>query len=151
MHRTQRVAFFVLALGLVGGCYGYYPESHARGLVGRNLQLTLTDSGSVVLARQLGPSIDAVAGRLTADSGDKFMVAVTSVRNRNGSDFDWRGEVVPIPHPLVAEVSERRFSRARTTLFSAAVGVALVAIREAFQGQGGGIGGPSSSGTVGGR
>lgn len=147
----MRRAFCFVGLAFAAGCYGYYPEPEPSSLVGHQLLLTLTDSGSVVLARQLGPSIDAVAGRLTADSATKFMVAIAMVRRRDGIEADWRGEVVGIAHPLVAEVSERRFSRGRTTLFSAALGIALVAIREAFQGEGGGFGGTSPSGTVGGR
>ncbi len=135
----------------LSACFGYYPHPQPAGLVGKDVLLTLTDSGSVVLASRLGPSITEVFGRLDSDSASAFGVSVISVRNRGGLETDWKGERVAISRPLVAAVAERRFSRARTTALGAILGVALYAVREAFQGTGGGFGAPSPSGPVGGR
>jgi hypothetical protein len=120
---------------LVGGCYGYYPSTIASP-VGRSVQVTLTDSGAVVLARQVGASAEAIQGRFTADSGNALVLAVTGVHQRDGNDVDWKGERVAIPRPLVVKVQERRFSRARTALFAGAIGVSAIALRQAFGGSG---------------
>ena len=130
----------VSTLLLAGGCYGYYPETTATP-VGRDVQVTLTDSGSVVLAPRIGPQVQSLLGRLDADSSRNLLVALSSVKRRDGDETTWKGERVAVPRALVATVEERRFSRARTTLFSGALAVALVAIREGFAGRGGSTGG----------
>jgi len=100
------------------------------------VQITLTDSGAVALARQVGPSAEAIRGRLASDSANALVLSVTGVRQRDGNDVDWKGERVAIPRPLVTSVQERRFSRARTLVFGAAVAISAIALRQAFTGDG---------------
>lgn len=120
---------------LLAGCYGYYPPT-TPAPVGRDVELTLTDSGSFALARQVGPSAEAIAGRFTADSDNAIVLSVYGVRQRDGNGVDWKGERVAVPRSLVVKVEERRFSRARTVLFAGAIAVSLVAIRQALGGDG---------------
>jgi len=124
-----------LLLVLLGGCYGYYPSTSPTP-AGHDVEITLTDSGAVALARQVGPSAEAIRGRLSTDSGSNLVLAVTGVRQRDGNDVDWKGERVAIPRPLAAKVTERRFSRARTVLFTAGIAISAIAIRQAFSGDG---------------
>src|SRR4051812_5589894 len=137
----------VLAV-LLGACYGYYPVT-PPGPVGRQVEVTLTDSGAVVLARQIGPFAEAVSGRVAADSANNVIVSMSGVRQRDGSETSWKGERVSIPLPLVSRVSERRFSRARTLLFGGAAAVALIAVRSALGGSGFGSSGSGQSGGTG--
>jgi hypothetical protein len=123
------------ALMLLGGCYGYYPPN-TPAPVGRDVAVTLTDSGSFALARQVGPSAEAINGRFTADSGNAIVLSVRGVRQRDGNDVGWRGERLIVPRPLVVKVEERRFSRTRTAVFGGALVVSLVALRQAFGGEG---------------
>jgi hypothetical protein len=116
-------------------CYGYYPPS-TPAPVGKTVELTLTDSGSFALARQIGPSAAAINGRLTSDSANAIILAVTGVRQRDGNEVDWRGERVSVPRPLVVKLEERRFSRGRTTLFVGSVVVGLLVARSALGGSG---------------
>jgi hypothetical protein len=118
-----------------GGCYGYYPST-TPAPVGRDVAITLSDSGAFTLARQIGPSATAISGRFTADSANPIVLSVTGVRQSNGNDVDWKGERLVVPRPLVTKLEERRFSRARTVLFSGVVAVGLVAIRQALSGDG---------------
>jgi hypothetical protein len=120
---------------LAGGCYGYYPVT-AAAPVGRDVQLTLTDSGSVMLARQIGAGVEAVSGRVSADSSGAIVLSLTGTRKRDGVEVDWKGERLAVQRGLIASVSERRFSRARTGLFGGALAVTLYALREAFGGPG---------------
>jgi hypothetical protein len=138
MTRLRASEAIALAIaGIMGtGCFGYY-RPITPDLAGRRVQLSLTDSGAVVLAPRLGNEIESVDGTLTADSAGEYTVAVVSTKRRDGQENDWRGEPVRIPHTLVSTVSERRFSRARTMLFATATSIALAATKHAFGGGGG--------------
>ena len=124
-----------LLLVLLSGCYGYYPSASPTP-AGHDVEVTLTDSGAVALARQVGPSAEAIRGRLSTDSAADLVLAATGVRQRDGNDVDWKGERVAIPRLLAAKVTERRFSRARTALFSAGIAISVIALRQAFSGDG---------------
>jgi hypothetical protein len=119
------------------GCYAYLPPPSGRSIVGDDIQLMLTDSGTVVLAPLVGPSIGTIEGRLAVDTAGTYVVSLTKVARRDGADIDWRGERVAIAHTLVATVGARQFSRGRTFLFGALATGALVGIAEAFVGGGG--------------
>jgi hypothetical protein len=139
MRRSKAPVIAALAcLGGVGatGCYGYYQPMNSN-LTGRQLQLSITDSGAVFLAPQVGFGIEAVDGRLVADSASRYVVSVSGIRRRDGLESQWKGESVYIQHVFVSTVMERRFSRARTTLFAAATTIAMVAVKHAFGGAGG--------------
>jgi hypothetical protein len=131
----------LLCLGLItavsSGCYEYLEVPATPGLAGHEVQLSITDSGSVVLASQVGYGIEAVDGKLISDSDMRYQVAVTSIRRRDGQESDWNGESVNIPHSLVSTIMERRFSRARSTLFAAATTMAMLVAKRAFGGTGG--------------
>ena len=152
MRRSK--APFVAALGALAwfsaaGCYGYY-QPMSPNLTGRQLQLSITDSGAVILAPQVGFGIEAVDGRLVADSAARYIVSVSGIRHRDGFESDWKGESVYIPHVFVSTIMERRFSRARTTLFAAATTIAMVAVKHAFGGAGGATAPGGSTGSGGG-
>jgi hypothetical protein len=151
--RRSKARFIAVLASLAGfgatGCYGYY-QPMTSNLTGHQIQLSITDSGAVVLAPQVGYGIDAVDGKLVADTAARYVVAVTGIRRRDGLASDWRGEPVYIPHTLVSTIMERRFSRARTTLFAAATTIAMVAVKRAFGGAGGANAPGGSTGTGGG-
>lgn len=145
----SRRALPLLVLFGAGGCFGYYPASGAQP-AGRDVQVTLSDSGAVVLGGQIGYGAEAILGHVQSDSDNRLVLAVSGVRQRDGNEVSWKGERLAVPHPLIREVEERRFSRARTTLFSGALAVALVSLRQAFGGSGGssaGSGLPGQGGT----
>ncbi len=146
MSRFQQQIFGAfVALTMVGGtaCYGYYPPATAN-LAGRAIQVSLTDSGAVVLAPRLGNGIESVDGRVLADTISHLLLSVMGTQRRDGIENTWKGEPLDIPRSLVAGVMERRFSRARTALFVSATTIAMVAIKHAF----GGAGGATSSGNT---
>jgi len=131
----MRRRFTTASLFFLGGCYGYYPPSTPVP-VGKSVEVTLSDSGSFALARQIGPSAAAISGRLTSDSTNALILAVTGVRKRDGNEVDWKGERVLVPRPLVMKLEERRFSRGRTTLLMGSVVVGLLVTRSALGGSG---------------
>lgn len=134
---SQIIVAFI-GLTTLGGsaCYGYYPPGGAD-LTGRQVQVSLTDSGAVVLAPRIGNGMESVDGRVLADTVSHLLLSVMGTQRRDGIENTWKGEAVDIPRSLIAIVTERRFSRARTALFVTATTIAMVAIKHAFAGAGG--------------
>jgi len=122
------------------GCFTYTNARPGVSYDSRPVQVTLTDSGSVVLASQIGPSMVSVNGILVADSAQMLVVSVQSTERRDGTVLDWKGERVTIPQVLVASLGARQFSASRTTLVTVLGLAAIVAVTEAFGGLGSGPG-----------
>lgn len=135
----NRIANACLSLAMLAGlgCYAYLPTPNNRPSPGKEVQIGLTDSGTVVLARFVGPSVGSITGRFAGDSADAYLLDVTHTARRDGTESDWRGERIVVARALVTDVSTRRFSPGRTILFGALTSGALVAIVEAFAGGGG--------------
>jgi hypothetical protein len=144
-HMT-RVTRSLLLLPLVAGCYVYRPVRGPTPVGGDRIRLTLTDSGAVSLASQLGPATEEVSGRVLSDSAGAYVMSVLGTKRRGGAESDWKGEHVTVPRILVARAEERRFSRTRTLLASLAVIAITVGAREAFWGPGGVFGGAPPGG-----
>ena len=142
-QRNGRRLAAVVAASVVGlcGCYGYIAPPHGSSLVGSEAQLRLSDSGAVVLASKIGPSVESITGRVVVDSASSYIVSLSSVRRRDGDETIWRGERILVDRSLVTDAGTRRFSPSRTALFSGIVSAGLVAARLAFQGHGSGGGG----------
>jgi hypothetical protein len=139
----------LLALLLASGCYQYLSRPTDAVLLGKRVQVTLTDSGSVILAPQVGPSIEALGGTLQSDSANTFTLTVTTVRHRSGMESDWKGESVRVHRSLISRIEERQLAKTRTTLGSVALAAALMFAERAFGG-GGGSTVPGPGGTGGG-
>ena len=127
------------------GCYTYQPVVGAAPTTHERVRLTLTDSGAVSLASQLGPATEEVSGRLSADSGGAYLVSVLATRRRGGSEIDWRGEQVAVPLALIARAEQRRFSRARRKFSPVGSMVIPSASNQAFSASLGASGTPRSS------
>lgn len=140
----------VAAALAVGACYEYVPSHDPGSLIGKRVELALTDSGAVVLAGPIGPQVESVEGTLQGDSEGRYVVGVSSTRSRGGVETEWRGEQVVMPHALVASLAERRFSPTRSALAGglAAIGIGTItaALRGAGRGGGGSEGGVVMSG-----
>jgi hypothetical protein len=137
----MQLRYTFLLVSLLAGCYQYEPIVTTSSPIGQPVRLTLTDSGSVNLAAELGPSVEAVGGKLLDDSGNSYLLALSESRKRNGVEIDWRGEQVSIPKSLIAGIQQRQFSPTRTSFLSAGVIAALVVLERAFWGPGGVFGG----------
>lgn len=137
----MRLCRIALLLPLLAGCYVYSPVTTASSPAGVPVRLTLTDAGTANLAPELGPSVQAVGGRLLNDSGDAYLLALSDSRKRNGMEIDWRGEQVTISKSLVASIQQRQFSRTRTGILTVGLIGAMVVARQIFWGPGGVFGG----------
>ena len=138
--RRLRALSFVAAVCL-SGCYEYVAPEGASPMTGREIQLSLTDSGTTTLAAVVGPWAESVSGKIVEERDSAFVLAVERVRLRGGQEVRWRGERVTIDRLLTARAGERVFSPIRTALFSGLVGTALLVARNACAGHGSGGGG----------
>jgi len=89
-----------------------------------------------------------VDGRLVTLSDTAVAISVTTVRNRNGIEHYWQGEVVALPRRDVANLQERKLAPGRSAfLVLAGVGgsVALLQAFGVFSTGNGGAAGSSSS------
>jgi hypothetical protein len=137
----MRHRHIVVFLPLLAGCYVYQPVGMGSPPTGRPVRLTLTDAGTASLASELGPSVQAVGGKLIGNTADAYVVALSDSRKRNGTEIDWRGEQVSISKSLVATIQQRQFSRGRTALVAGGVVAALLVARQTLWGPGGVFGG----------
>ncbi len=117
-------------LGMLCGCYNYRPLSALDPEPGRRVAAELTDSGSVALARYLGPDVAAVDGRLLTVTDQELGLAVVTVRDRRGIEHYWKGETVTLPRGDIATLRERKLALGRSVALSVAgVGASLALLR----------------------
>ncbi|HEU4584702.1 MAG TPA: hypothetical protein VFR95_03085 [Gemmatimonadaceae bacterium] len=91
--------------------------------------MSLTDQGSVDLARYLGRNIGSVDGRLLQGTDSLLTLSVIQVSTRAGDEQFWKGEAVKLPRPAIASVEGRKLSFWRSGLIASALvgGIAFVA------------------------
>lgn len=134
--RRFRTPIVIASVSLTLACYEYRPVGDTVTLQAHEVELTLTDSGAVVLASRIGPGVEAIQGIYLGDSAGAHLVAVSTARARTGQEVDWRSEHVSIPHALVATVLERRFSRSRTAFAGALAAIGIGGMTSALRGRG---------------
>lgn len=138
----------VAVLALLSGACHVYREIPSGPLpaAGTSLAVHLTDSGAVVLAREVGPSADVLEGSLVHADTASLTLSVRRVLMRDGLSNDWAGERVTVARALIASVSEKRLSRVRSLIFAGGIiaGAALGAsgVTGIVGGGRGGRGGP---------
>ena len=137
MNSTRRRRRLILAI-TVGGviactaCYTYSAARPGVSLQNQPVHLSLTDSGSVVLASQIGPATTIVEGTLVTDSAGSYELSIQNTERRDGTVVDWKGERVTVPHVLVAGLGIRRFSATRTAVVGAGTVAAILGATAGF-------------------
>jgi hypothetical protein len=131
---------------MVQGCYVYLPQRDPAALRGQHANISLTDSGSVILAPKIGAGIVDLEGVFEGDSAGGRVLAVYASRQRSGVESDWRGERLVIPEPLIASIQKREFSATRTAFVSALGTAGLVVLTRALRGTGEGGQGANPAG-----
>lgn len=122
----------VALLSSLVGCYNYAPLTTADPRPGTRVTAQLTDSASFALAGYLGPDVAAVEGRLLTVTEQDIGISVVAVRNRNGVEHYWKGEVVTLPRGDVATLRERKLAPGRSAFLVLAGVGGSVALLEAF-------------------
>lgn len=150
INGTRRLAAVVLASAFASACYAYAApgSGDTRGLMGRQVQATLTDSGSVVMAARVGPAVEQLRGSVVAEDPSSVSFSMEESVHRDGTGAPWRREVVQVPRPLIRQIDVRGFSPTRTALAAFLTTTALLAVERGFLKNGGANApGTSQSGT----
>jgi hypothetical protein len=134
----MRRLLLVTVLLLSAACYEYREPLTAVPAPGVRVSAELSDSGSMVLAKSVGPGVAAVEGQLLRVTDKEVELAVTGVRQHDGMQAPWRGERLTVSRDLLRDLHVRRLSRSRTTFLAGAAVVGAVIVRQAFRGSGGG-------------
>src|SRR5215467_13498976 len=139
VKRSLRVTTIMVAGVLVSGCYAYNTPhlGESEHLTGRQVQATLTDSGSVVMAAKVGPAVEQLRGSVVAEDLTSLSVAMDESVRRDGTGAPWRQEVVQVPRPLIREIDIRGFSPTRTLFAAFLTSAALIAVEKGFLKNGG--------------
>jgi hypothetical protein len=127
------MATFV-GLGMLStGCYTLQPVAVAEPVQGTRLAFAINDVGRVALGGSMGPALLKVNGTHVTKQADDNFVSVSGVDLLQGGFQAWAGETVRINSSYVSAVYERKFSKGRTALASAAaVGLLAVFITKAL-------------------
>ena len=118
--RLVRLASTAAFAALVTGCYTLRPVSGVVPEIGSEVAFDVNDAGRVALGGTMGPEIAQIEGRVVSrDQGD-FTLSVSAIRLLRGGEQVWRGEQVRLKSEYLGNAYERRFSRGRTLVLSAA-------------------------------
>jgi hypothetical protein len=115
-----RSLFCSVAFAL-SACYSNVPIQLSTAQPNTKLVVALTDQGSDSLARYLGPGVATVGGKLLQNNDTGVSLAVTTLTMRSGAEQFWKGETVALPKYSIGTVQERKLSKPRTILLSAAI------------------------------
>ncbi len=136
-HRCS-LCLVPLLLG-AAGCYQYLavPSPVPQGT---RVAVELNDQGRADLRGTIGPAIARLEGPLVHNSDTAFVLNVLQTRGLTGQLNRWSGETVSVRREYVQSITERRFSRSRTTmaLLASAAGVLAFILSRDLLGFGGG-------------
>ena len=132
---TSRRIVVAATLLVSTGCYTMQPVSEQPFPVGITVELVINDAGRAALRSMMGPEVAKVQGRLVQKDSTGYTVAVTQLGLLRDGTQVWSGERVSIKSEYVNSVAERRFSRGRTAVVTAAVlGVVAIVFTQSIKG-----------------
>jgi hypothetical protein len=147
VQRLIRSACRIGVAALATACYSYLPLGDGVARNGDEVRVHFTPSGAADLAREIGPGIASVEGRVLEVRADSSVtMGVGLLRSTRGDQVAWQGDApLTIPRSAIASVERRQLARGRTVAASAGATVALTAVGVLAVrrgGKGGGTGGP---------
>lgn len=108
------------------GCYAYVPVLSPVP-AGTRVAVDLNDQGRADLRGVVGPEIARLEGPLVHNSDTAYVLNVLHTRGTGGQLSRWSGETVSLRREYVRSITERRFSRSRTTVGVVAGAAAVLA------------------------
>jgi hypothetical protein len=112
------IAAFGIAAFMVSmtGCYSYPVRPLAEVSRSAAVSAEITDVGRVALAEPIGSGVARVDGRVLEVSDSVIRLAVTDVTFLSGLSNKWQGQDVTLRLQDVKSVSQRTYSKQRTTI-----------------------------------
>lgn len=103
------------------GCYSYLPTSGLDVSPNATVSADISDVGRVALAERVGAEVASIEGSVVARPDTSVRIVVSEVRYLNGLSNQWQGQEVSLRPQDVKLLSQRTFSRSRTTIMIGAV------------------------------
>jgi hypothetical protein len=100
------------------------PEPQAGAVLG----FEINDAGREGLSGSMGPDLSRVEGQLIEKDSDSYLLAVRTVKLRNGGSQVWSGERIRVRSGYFYSMYERKFSMGRTIAFGALAAGGLAAM-----------------------
>ena len=147
MRTLLSCVFFVVT---AAGCYTEVPLETPTPAAGTQVVVDLTDQGALDLAKDLGPAVDKLEGKIVTADESHLQVAVSSTQKKNGVESSWNGEQVTIQRSEIASLSQRKLSGGKTAALAGGLAAAVAGAAVVI---GGATGGSSNGGggTTGGQ
>ena len=132
---TSRRIVVAAILIVSTGCYTVQPVTGQPLPLGMTVEMVINDAGRAALRPMMGPEVVKVQGRLVQLDSAGYTLAVTQLGLLRDGTQVWSGERVSIKSEYVNSVAERRFSRGRTAVLTAAVlGVVATVFTQSIKG-----------------
>lgn len=147
--RRGQLTLMMAAVLSSSGCYTNVAVPTSQPLVERMAEFRITDSGRLELARQLGPGVLTVEGRVARQDENGWTLRVYRIVDLRGQSTTWTGEVVELPRTSVELVTRRDLDRGRSVIATAAIagGITLFVMSRSLLGGGPAPGDGSGGGT----
>ena len=143
----MRAALALLVAAASGACYTYRPLEGTQPAPGHAVRLEVNAEGTDRLARQLGPRISQLEGRVAAIDQDTLRFLVRVARTPDLMESYFKDDTISLPRTAISSMSERKLSAGPTVavgglLVAGAIGAASALSGDSGDGTGPGTGGP---------
>jgi hypothetical protein len=144
----MRVPLLLLVAAGTGACYSYRPVDGAQPVAGHAIRVELNAEGTDRLARQLGPRISQLEGRVAAADPDTLRFLVRVARTPDLIESYFKDDTVSLPRTAITGMSERKLSAGPTVAVSGLLVAGAIGAASALSGDDGDARGPGTGGPV---
>jgi hypothetical protein len=147
--QSARAITAVLAVGMsVTACYTQHPLTTPVPVLGTQIVAELTDTGTVVMANQLGPGVTEIEGFVAEVNGTGWKLLMTRVEQRGVGSTYWSREPVTFPRSALTRVTQRQLDKKRSWVTAGLIAAAAIVAARSFGGFGFGGEGPGDPGAT---
>lgn len=130
---SARAVIAILAMTiLVTACYTQHPLTSPVPVVGSQIVAQLTDTGTVLMANQLGPGVIEVEGVVSEADGNNWKLLMTRVEQRGVGSTFWNREAVTFPRFALTRVTQRQFDRKRSWVIAGLITATAILAGHSF-------------------
>lgn len=144
----MRVPLVLVLTTASGACYTYKPVEGTQPVPGHAIRVEVNAEGTDRLARQLGPRISQLEGKVAAIDADTLRFLVRVARTSDLIESYFKDDTVSLPRTSITSMSERRLSPGQTVAVGGLLVAGAIGAASALSGDSGDGGGPGGDGPV---
>jgi len=131
--RSTRAVSAVVAAGIsVTACYTQRPLTTPVPVAGTRIVAQLTDTGTVLMANQLGPAVTEIEGVVSEADGNNWKLLMTRVDQRGVGSTLWNREAVTFPRFALTRVTQRQFDKKRSWIIAGLIATTAIIAGHSF-------------------